>query len=64
MAVEWSEDSLRVQVDNAPGEQTLEGSGRGLTGIKERVRIVGGSAWWGPSEVYPGGWCVRAEIRR
>lgn len=64
VAVEWSEDSLRVQVDNAPGEQTLEGSGRGLTGIKERVRIVGGTAWWGPSEVYPGGWCVRAEIRR
>lgn len=58
----WEKNALRITVDNAPGEETLEGSGRGLTGIAERVRVHGGSATWGPSLLYPGGWNVTAEL--
>lgn len=58
----WEDARLTVTVDNAPGEQQLAGSGRGLTGIKERVRIHGGKASWGPSALFPGGWNVTASI--
>lgn len=58
----WGEGRVTVMVDNAPGEDTIEGSGRGLTGIKERVRIHGGRATWGPSVLFPGGWNVTAVI--
>ncbi|HIW95458.1 MAG TPA: sensor histidine kinase [Candidatus Corynebacterium gallistercoris] len=60
--MEWGADALTVRVDNAPGEHQLEGSGRGLTGIRERVRMVGGTSRWGGSSVYPGGWNVTATI--
>lgn len=58
----WEDARLTVTVDNAPGEEQLAGSGRGLTGIKERVRIHGGKASWGPSALFPGGWNVTATI--
>lgn len=58
----WQPGELVIQVDNARGEDQLEGSGRGLAGIRERVRMVGGAGYWGESEVYPGGWGVIATI--
>ena len=58
----WEDARLTVTVDNAPGEEQLTGSGRGLTGIKERVRIHGGKASWGSSALFPGGWNVTASI--
>lgn len=58
----WEDERLTVMVDNAPGEEQLAGSGWGLTGIKERVRIHGGKASWGSSALFPGGWNVTATI--
>lgn len=58
----WEDARLTVTVDNSPGEEQLTGSGRGLTGIKERVRIHGGKASWGSSSLFPGGWNVTASI--
>ena len=58
----WEGERLTVMVDNAPGEEQLTGSGRGLTGIKERVRIHGGKASWGASALFSGGWNVTATI--
>ncbi|CAQ04423.1 sensor histidine kinase [Corynebacterium urealyticum] len=58
----WEDARLTVTVDNSPGEEQLTGSGRGLTGIKERVRIHGGKASWGSSALFPGGWNVTASI--
>src|SRR5699024_10994039 len=43
----WEGERLTVMAANAPGAEQLTGSGRGLTGIKERVRIHGGKASWG-----------------
>lgn len=58
----WEPNSVIVTVDNAPGEDAMDGSGRGLTGIAERVRIHGGKATWGASPLFPGGWNVTATI--
>lgn len=58
----WSENDVTVTVDNESGEGKIEGSGRGLTGIAERVRIHGGKAKWGASVLFPGGWNVTAVI--
>lgn len=58
----WDADNVTVTVDNAPGEESIGGSGRGLTGISERVRIHGGVAKWGASVLFPGGWNVTAVI--
>ncbi|KAB1504187.1 sensor histidine kinase [Corynebacterium sp. 320] len=62
VVVRWEPDYVKITVDNAPGSDSGEGSGRGLTGIRERVRIYGGRASWGESEVYGGGWNVSVMI--
>ncbi|WP_420099680.1 sensor histidine kinase [Corynebacterium sp.] len=55
---------LRITVDNAPGDglidadDSADGRGQGLVGLRERARIHGGTAEWGASETYVGGWCV------
>ena len=62
LVIEWEKDGVRICVDNRPGEDTVGGSGRGLTGIAERVKIHGGTASWGPSLIYVGGWNVTATL--
>lgn len=60
--LEWEPVQVTISVDNAPGDEQIEGSGRGLTGIRQRVAIHGGKATWGASAVYPGGWNVTATV--
>ena len=60
--LEWEPARVTISVDNAPGDEQIEGSGRGLTGIRQRVAIHGGKATWGASAVYPGGWNVTATV--
>lgn len=60
--LEWEPAQVTISVDNAPGDDRIEGSGRGLTGIRQRVAIHGGEAKWGASAVYPGGWNVTATV--
>lgn len=60
--LEWEPTQVTITVDNAPGDEQIEGSGRGLTGIRQRVAIHGGQAKWGASAVYPGGWNVMATV--
>lgn len=60
--LEWEPARVFISVDNAPGDEQIEGSGRGLTGIRQRVAIHGGEAKWGASALYPGGWNVTATV--
>ncbi|MGJ4138147.1 sensor histidine kinase [Corynebacterium evansiae] len=60
--LEWEPTRVTISVDNAPGDDRIEGSGRGLTGVRQRVAIHGGEAKWGASAVYPGGWNVTATV--
>jgi signal transduction histidine kinase len=60
--LEWEPAQVTISVDNAPGDDRIEGSGRGLTGIRQRVAIHGGEAKWGASALYPGGWNVTATV--
>ena len=62
LRLEWEKDKLSIVVDNQKGESEIEGSGRGLTGIAERARVHGGSATWGPSKLFVGGWNVTAVM--
>ncbi|RAV31798.1 sensor histidine kinase [Corynebacterium heidelbergense] len=69
ISLTWGEEAVSITVDNAPGNadaaperRQIAGSGRGLTGLKERVRIHGGQVTWGPSQRYPGGWTVVATL--
>ncbi|MDK4251856.1 sensor histidine kinase [Corynebacterium propinquum] len=66
LEVDWSAaSSVRVSVDNAPGTGVYEAgdsTGRGLQGMRERARIHGGTARWGDSQYYEGGFNVTVEI--
>ena len=62
LRMQWSKEKVRIDVDNQRGEDQIEGSGRGLTGIAERARVHGGTATWGPSRLFAGGWNVTAEL--
>jgi signal transduction histidine kinase len=65
VVLDWNvPGKLRVTVDNAPGngfidsDDSDDGRGQGLVGLRERARIHGGTAEWGASEMYVGGWRV------
>ena len=60
-----STDAVEIGVINGPmtGRPSgleLTGGGRGLTGMRERVRACGGDIVVGPTE--QGGWQVRARL--
>ncbi|GAA3289264.1 two-component sensor histidine kinase [Dactylosporangium vinaceum] len=59
-------DTLVVDVRNLPADGhhglDLPGTGAGLIGLKERLRLVGGTVEAGP--VDDGGWCLTAEVPR
>jgi signal transduction histidine kinase len=65
VVLDWNvPGKLRITVDNAPGDGLIDagdsddGRGQGLVGLRERARIHGGTAEWGASEMYVGGWRV------
>ncbi|MDN5684062.1 histidine kinase [Corynebacterium glyciniphilum] len=65
VVLDWNvPGKLRVTVDNAPGngfidsDDSDDGRAQGLVGLRERARIHGGTAEWGASEMYVGGWRV------
>lgn len=64
---EWRANYMEIRIDNAPGEALVDsseisGDGRGLSGIAERARVLGGSASWGESHEYRGGFTVKARL--
>ncbi|MDN5719525.1 sensor histidine kinase [Corynebacterium sp.] len=60
--VDWNvPGKIHLTVDNAPGTGLIDGDGsdgQGLVGLRERARIHGGTAEWGASATYVGGWRV------
>ncbi|WP_051807888.1 sensor histidine kinase [Actinoplanes subtropicus] len=65
VAVSGSDRLLRVRVENEPARTdrpALPGTGRGLTGLRERIQQEGGQLTAGPTEA--GGWAVGAVIGR
>ena len=70
VVLDWTvPGSLLVSVDNAPGQGLVDATsaaggagGQGLIGLKERARVHEGSASWGASEVFPGGWRVVVKL--
>jgi signal transduction histidine kinase len=68
VVLDWNvPGSLHITVDNAPGDGFIDsadsddGRGQGLVGLRERARIHGGTAEWGASETFVGGW--RVDVR-
>ena len=64
---EWHPADVEIRIDNAPGDglvdsAEIDGDGRGLSGIAERARVLGGSANWGESQEYRGGFTVKARL--
>jgi len=57
------DEHLALEVRNAPGARpasALNGTRRGLRGVRERARFLGGDASFGPTE--DGGWTVTARL--
>jgi signal transduction histidine kinase len=65
VAVSGSDRFLRVRVENEPARSDrpgVEGTGRGLIGLRERIQQEGGQLTAGPTE--NGGWAVGAVLGR
>jgi signal transduction histidine kinase len=63
VGVEYGERALEIQIENGPGtgsETRFEGDGRGLIGMRERVRLYDGTLDAGPTD--EGGFAVRANL--
>jgi signal transduction histidine kinase len=63
VTVSGSPQELAVRVENAPAttdRPALPGTGRGLTGLRERIQQQGGRLTAGPAP--GGGWLVRAAL--
>jgi signal transduction histidine kinase len=57
----WEPDQLRLEIlDDGPVTSAVEGSGRGLVGMRERAALVGGRLEAGPR--VGGGYAVRAWL--
>lgn len=64
---EWHAREMEIRIDNAPGDglvdsAEIDGDGRGLSGIAERARVLGGSASWGESQEYRWGFTVKVRL--
>jgi signal transduction histidine kinase len=46
--VAYHPDRIEVHVDSGAGANTTTGEGRGLAGLRERVRLTGGTLEAGP----------------
>lgn len=69
LQLDWNvPGKLRITVDNAPGSSLVgedlstDGRGQGLVGLRERAGIHGGTADWGGSDIYVGGWRVDVTV--
>lgn len=70
VVMDWTEPgALLVSVDNAPGQGLVDATsaaggvgGQGLIGLKERAGVHEGTASWGASAVFPGGWRVAVKL--
>jgi signal transduction histidine kinase len=63
VSVEYGERALEIEIENGPGngtEASFEGDGRGLIGMRERVRLYDGTLDAGPTDA--GGFAVRANL--
>jgi signal transduction histidine kinase len=63
VTVSEAERSLRVRVENDPSARdrpAMPGTGRGLTGLRERIQEQGGHLTAGPTA--PGGWLVQVSL--
>lgn len=62
VTVERHTGTVVLVVDNeaAPGTKAMQGSGKGLIGMRERAAVYGGQVQAGPT---PTGWRVRAILR-
>ncbi|BEL06108.1 hypothetical protein Q0Z83_042990 [Actinoplanes sichuanensis] len=45
----YEEDALIARVTNTPGRRTVQGTGQGLLGLAERVRVANGVLFHGPT---------------
>ncbi|NRQ38345.1 hypothetical protein HII36_41935 [Nonomuraea sp. NN258] len=50
---------LRLEITNGTGRTAAPGGGRGVTGMRERVRLLRGELEAGPAE---GGWRVSVRL--
>lgn len=65
LAFDWeSIPGLILRVDSAAplDPKVGKGSGKGLKGIAERARLMGGTASWGPSNWFEDGWAVEVYV--
>ncbi|WP_086820721.1 sensor histidine kinase [Allokutzneria sp. NRRL B-24872] len=64
ITLRYNDAGVHVEVRNAPSERVpttaVEAAGYGLTGMRERVALVGGSLTTAPTE--DGGWLVTVEV--
>ena len=65
LTVHWDVGRLKITVENGPGHErsgrlARSGSGNGLIGMRERVRVCGGRLTAGPTAT--GGYLVEADI--
>ena len=66
VALEFGPDAVRLRVHNdapvRPGQRRVGPPGNGLTGMRERLALIGGHLHAGPDTAVDQGWSVVAEV--